>query len=44
MVEGKQRAFFSDLAPKELRGIALGTFHPVIGLATPPSGIITDTL
>jgi len=41
MVEGKQRVFISDFAPKELRGMALGIFHTVIGLATLPSGIIT---
>jgi len=44
MVEANQRAFISDLAPKELRGTALGTFHTTIGLATLPSGIIAGAL
>ena len=43
-VEGNQRAFVSDFAPKELRGMALGTFHTIIGLATLPSGIIAGAL
>lgn len=43
-VEANQRAFISDLAPKELRGTALGTFHTTIGLATLPSGIIAGAL
>jgi len=41
MVEGKQRAFISDFAPKELRGIAWEPFHPIIGLATLPLGTFT---
>ena len=44
MIEGNQRAFVSDLAPKELRGTSLGTFHTAIGLAALPSGIIAGTL
>jgi len=44
MVEANQRAFISDLAPKELRGTALGTFHTTIGLATLPSSIIAGAL
>ena len=43
-VEANQRAFISDLAPKELRGTALGTFHTTIGLATLPSGVIAGAL
>jgi len=43
-VEGTQRAFVSDFAPKELRGMALGTFHTIIGLATMPSGVIAGAL
>jgi len=46
MVEGKQRAFISDFAPKELRpkelrGIAWEPFHPIIGLAALPLGTFT---
>ncbi len=44
IVEANQRAFTSDLAPKELRGTALGTLHTIIGLATLPSGIIAGAL
>jgi MFS family permease len=44
LVEGNQRALVSDLAPKELRGTSLGTFHTAIGLASLPSGLIAGTL
>jgi MFS family permease len=44
IAEGNQRAFVSDLTPKELRGMALGTFHTIVGLATLPSGIIAGVL
>jgi len=44
VVEANQRAFISDLAPKELRGTALGTFHTAIGLASLPSGVIAGAL
>jgi len=44
MIEGNQRAFVSDLAPEELRGTSLGTFHTAIGLAALPSGIIAGAL
>jgi MFS family permease len=40
LVDGNQRAFVSDLAKKELKGIALGTFHTSISLATLPSSLI----
>ena len=44
LIEGNQRALVSDLAPKESRGTALGTFHTAIGLATLPSGIVAGAL
>lgn len=44
MIEGNQRAFVSDLAPKELRATSLGTFHTAIGFAALPSGIIAGAL
>ena len=44
LVDGTQRAFISDLAPQELKGTALGTFHTAIGLATFPSGLIAGIL
>ncbi|NIR87256.1 MFS transporter [Candidatus Bathyarchaeota archaeon] len=44
VVEGNQRAFISDLSPRQMRGTALGTFHTTIGLATLPSGMIAGAL
>ena len=44
MVEGKQRVFISDFAPKELRRMTLGTFHTVIGSATLLLGTFTSAL
>ncbi len=38
-VDGNQRAFASDLSPKELRATALGTFHTTIGLVAILSGL-----
>jgi MFS family permease len=39
-----QRAFVVDLAPKELKGTALGTFHTAIGLTALPAGFIAGLL
>lgn len=44
ILEGNQRAFVSDLSAKDLRGIALGTFHTTIGLVTLPAGLIAGAL
>ncbi|PKK85694.1 MAG: MFS transporter [Thermoplasmata archaeon HGW-Thermoplasmata-1] len=44
MMEGNQRALAADLAPKELRGTALGTFHTAIGIATIPAGLAAGLL
>lgn len=43
-IDGNQRAFISDLALPEVKGMALGTFHTVIGLMALPAGLIAGTL
>lgn len=40
MIDGAQRAFVVDLAPKHLKATALGTFHTAIGLVALPGGYI----
>ena len=44
MIDGTQRAFVVDLAPKHLKATALGTFHTSIGLVALPGGIIAGLL
>jgi len=44
MIDGVQRAFVVDLAPKHLKAAALGTFHTTIGLVTLPGGFIAGLL
>ncbi len=44
MVDGNQRAFISDLATKDLRATALGTFHTMIGIMTLPASLIAGYL
>lgn len=44
MIDGIQRAFVVDLAPKHLKATALGTFHASIGLVALPGGIIAGLL
>lgn len=44
MIDGVQRAFVVDLAPKQLKATALGTFHTAIGLVALPGGYITGLL
>ena len=44
MIDGAQRAFVVDLAPKHLKATALGTFHTAIGLVALPSGCIAGLL
>jgi MFS family permease len=43
-IDGNQRAFISDLALPEVKGIALGTFHAVTGLMALPAGLIAGIL
>jgi len=43
-IEGNQRAFMSDLAPKHLEATALGTFHTSIGVIALPASIIAGVL
>jgi len=44
LVDGNQRALAADLAPKELKGTALGFFSTAYGLALLPGGIIAGLL
>ena len=44
LIEGTQRAFVADLAPRHLKATALGTFHTVIGLITLPASLIAGLL
>jgi MFS family permease len=43
-IDGVQRAFVVDLAPPDLKGTALGTFHTATGLIALPAGIIAGAL
>jgi MFS family permease len=44
MIDGVQRAFIVDLAPKHLKATALGAFHTSIGLVALPGGLIAGLL
>jgi len=44
LVDGVQRAFVVDLAPADLKGTALGTFHTATGLIALPAGVIAGLL
>jgi MFS family permease len=44
MIDGAQRAFVVDLAPKDIKATALGTFHTSIGLVALPGGYIAGLL
>lgn len=44
LIDGTQRAFASDLALKELKATALGTFHTAIAMATLPASLIAGYL
>ena len=44
MIDGVQRALVVDLAPGNLKGTALGTFHTAIGLVALPGGYIAGLL
>jgi MFS family permease len=44
IIESVQRAYVSDLAPKELRGTALGVYQGTIGIAALPASIIAGFL
>ena len=44
IIDGNQRAFVSDLSPRELRATALGTFHTAIGLVALPASLIAGFL
>jgi MFS family permease len=42
--EGVLKAYVIDVAPKHLRGTALGTFHTAVGLVMLPGGIVAGLL
>ena len=42
--EGVFKAFVADVAPKELRGTALGAFHTAVGVVMLPGGVIAGLL
>ncbi len=44
LIDGSQRAFVVDLAPKKLRATALGFFHSSVGLMVLPAGVIAGFL
>jgi len=44
LIDGVQRAFVVDLAPSNLKGTALGTFHTATGLIALPAGFIAGIL
>ena len=44
LIDGVQRAFIVDLAPSDLKGTALGTFHTATGLIALPAGFIAGIL
>ena len=44
MIDGVQRAFVVDLAPRHLKATALGTFHTAIGLVALPGGYLAGLL
>lgn len=44
LIDANQRALVSDLADKDLRGTALGTFHTSISIATLFSGVVAGAL
>lgn len=44
LTEGIQRAFVADLVPEGKRGMAMGTFNALIGLAALPASVIAGYL
>jgi len=44
MIDGVQRAFVVDLAPRHLKATVLGAFHAAIGMVALPCGFITGLL
>jgi MFS family permease len=43
-IDGVQRAFVVDLAPPDIKGTALGTFHTATGVIALPAGFIAGIL
>jgi MFS family permease len=44
LIDGVQRAFVVDLAPPDMKGTALGTFHTATGIIALPAGFIAGIL
>lgn len=44
ILDGAQRAFVSELAPKEYRATALGMFYTAIGIVALPGGFLLGTI
>ena len=44
VIDGNQRAYVSDLSQGELKAVALGTFHTVIGLVSLPASLVAGLL
>ena len=44
MIEGNQRAYISDMSPKEKRGTAIGLFHTINGIFSLISSIIAGII
>lgn len=44
MTEGIEKAFVSDIAPKESKATALGFFHTIIGVGLLPASVIAGVL
>lgn len=42
--EGVLKAYVTDVAPRNLRGTALGTFHTAVGMVMLPGGIVAGLL
>ncbi len=42
--EGVLKAYVTDIAPRDLRGTALGTFHTAVGMVMLPGGIVAGLL
>ncbi|RKZ33960.1 MFS transporter [bacterium] len=44
IIDGNQRAYVSDLSPKDVRATALGFYHTVVGIAALPASLIAGIL
>jgi hypothetical protein len=44
LTEGVEKAFVSDMAPKESKATALGLYHTIVGVGLLPASIIAGFL